>query len=117
MSNVAETMQLLSYALIMIGVLAFMVSMVVQVIKEMPGLAKIQTNAVALTVSLILCPVAVILACQYYKITVTWYHIFGAFISAFVVYLVATGGWERVREMWERTKYKKVNGKYNQKDN
>lgn len=106
--NMENLMQYISYALMAVGVLAFVVSMVVQVIKEMPGLAKIQTNVVALVVSLILCPVAVIVACQYFKIKMIWYYIVAAFIAAFIVYLVATGGWERVREMWERTRYKNV---------
>lgn len=104
--NVTELMQYLSYALMAIGVLAFVVSMVVQVIKEMPVLKNIQTNAVALAASMILCPVAVIIACQYFKIIITWYYIFASFIAAFIVYLVSTGGWERVKEMWDRTKYK-----------
>ncbi len=106
MEDVRVLMQYLSYALMAIGVLAFVVSMVVQVIKEMPKLAEIPTNAVALVVSLILCPVAVIVACQYFKIVITWYYVFASFIAAFIVYLVSTGGWERVREMWDRTLYK-----------
>ena len=106
MEDVKILMQYLSYALMAIGVLAFVVSMVVQVIKEMPGLAEIPTNAVALAVALILCPVAVIVACQYFKIVITWYYVFASFIAAFIVYLVSTGGWERVREMWDRTRYK-----------
>ena len=104
--NVTELMQYLSYALMVIGVLAFVTSMIVQVIKEMPVLKNIQTNAVALAVALILCPVAVIVACQYFNIVITWYYIFASFIAAFIVYLVSTGGWEKVKEMWERTKYK-----------
>lgn len=104
--NVTELMQYLSYALMAIGILAFVVSMIVQVIKEMPVLKNIQTNAVALAASMILCPVAVIIACQYFKIVITWYYIFASFIAAFIVYLVSTGGWERVKEMWDRTKYK-----------
>lgn len=52
---------------------------------------------VALTVSLILCPLAVV---------IVWYYVFASFIAAFIVYLVVTGGWERVVEMWQRTKYK-----------
>ena len=82
-------------------------SAITQVIKEMPYLKKIQTNAVALAVSLIICPVAVIVACQYFDIIITWYYIFASFIAAFIVYLVSTGGWERVTEMWNRTKYNK----------
>lgn len=101
-------LQYVTYMLAAIGVLAFFVSLVTQVIKEMPGLRKIQTNAVALVVSLILCPLAVVIACQYFKIVIVWYYVFASFLAAFVVYLVSTGGWEKVAEMWNRTKYKKI---------
>ena len=105
--NMELLMQYVTYALMMIGVLAFAVSMIVQVIKEMPYLVKLPTNAVALAVSLILCPLAVIIACQYFKIVIVWYYVFASFVAAFIVYLVATGGWERVHDMWNKTKYKK----------
>lgn len=103
--NMEILMQYVTYALMAIGALAFLVSIITQVIKEMPFLKQIQTNAVALAVSLILCPVALIVACQYFKIVIVWYYVFASFIAAFIVYLVSTGGWERVHEMWERTKY------------
>ncbi|MCI8940312.1 MAG: ribonuclease [Dorea sp.] len=99
--------QFVTYMLGAVGALAFMVSMITQVIKEMPGFKRVQTNAVALGVSLVLCPAAVVVACQYFKIVIVWYYVFASFLAAFVVYLVSTGGWERVAEMWERTKYKK----------
>ena len=99
--------QFVTYMLGAVGALAFFVSMITQVIKEMPGLKRVQTNAVALGVSLVLCPAAVVIACQYFKIVIVWYYIFASFLAAFVVYLVSTGGWERVAEMWERTKYKR----------
>lgn len=81
-----------------VGVLAFLVAVIVQVIKELPWLKRIPTSVVALTVSLLLCPLAVV---------IVWYYVFASFIAAFIVYLVATGGWERVAEMWDRTKYKR----------
>lgn len=99
--------QYVTYALTAVGVMAFIVSIITQVIKEMPLLKKIQTNVVALAVSLILCPITTIIACQYFKIVVEWYYVFASFIAAFIVYLVSTGGWERVSEMWSRTKYNK----------
>lgn len=105
--NIEILMQYMSYILAGIGVLAFMVSVIVQVIKEMPGLKKIQTNAVALATALILTPVSVIVLCTYYTVVIEWYYIFASFIAAFIVYLVSTGGWERVTEMWNRNKYKK----------
>lgn len=107
--NMEMLLQYVSFMLAAVGVLAFFVSGVTQVIKEMPGLRRLQTNAVALAASLILCPMAVLIVCQYYKLVIEWYYIFASFLAAFIVYLVSTGGWERVTEMWSRTKYKKYN--------
>ena len=53
--NINAMMQYVTYGLALIGALAFLVSIVVQVIKEMPGLNKIPTSIVALATSLILC--------------------------------------------------------------
>ena len=104
--NTEILMQYITYALIAIGALAFLTSIITQVIKEMPGLKNIQTNAVALVIALILCPVAVVILCIYLQIKIVWYYIVGAVIAAFIVYQVATGGWEKVSEMWNRTRYK-----------
>lgn len=104
-------MQYITYALIAIGALAFLVSVITQVIKEMPGLKNIQTNAVALALSVVLCVLSVVILCIYFNITMIWYYIVGSVILAFIVYLVATGGWEKVSEMWNRTKYKNQEGK------
>lgn len=105
--NMEVFLQYVTYALMAVGVLAFIVSVITQVIKEMPYLKNIQTNAVAMVVSLIVCPVAVIIACQYFKIVILWYYVFASFIAAFIVYLVSTGGWEKITEIWNRSKYKK----------
>ncbi len=105
--NMEIFMQYATYTLMAIGGLAFIVSVIVQVIKEQPWLQQIQTSVVALTVSMILCPLAVVIACQYFRIAVIWYYLVASLIAAFIVYLVATGGWERVTGIWERTKYNK----------
>lgn len=104
--NMEILMQYATYALAGVGILAFFVSVIVQVIKEMPVLKKIQTNVVALAVSLILTPVAVVILCIYYGIAIEWYYVFASFLAAFIVYLVSTGGWERITEIWSRSKYK-----------
>lgn len=103
--NMELLIQYMTYILAVIGGLAFLVAVVVQVIKELPWLMKIQTSVVALAVSMLLCPLAVVIACQYFKIVIVWYYMFTSFIAAFVVYLVATGGWERIADIWQRTKY------------
>ena len=109
--DVKVLMQYVTYGLALIGGLAFLVSIIVQVIKELPGLKNIPTSIVALAASLILCPVALIVLCTYMKIVIMGYYVFASFLAAFVVYLVATGGWEKIKEIWDRTKYKDSEGK------
>lgn len=108
--NINTITQYVTYALALIGILAFIVSAIVQVIKDLPGLKNIQTSIVALVSSMILCPLALMVMCTYYKAAVTWYYIAESVIAAFIVYLVATGGWEKVKEIWDRTKYKDSEG-------
>lgn len=105
--NVQFLMEAVTYVLMAIGLTAFVVSIITQAIKDMPFLTKVPTSVVVLILSLILCPVEVIVLCQYFKIMIEWYYIFASFIASFIVYLVSTGGWERVTELWNRTKYKK----------
>lgn len=108
--NINTITQYVTYTLALIGILAFIVSAIVQVIKDLPGLKNIQTSIVALVSSMILCPLALMVMCTYYKAAVTWYYIAASVIAAFIVYLVATGGWEKVKEIWDRTKYKDSEG-------
>ena len=99
--------QYLTLGLGAIGALAFVVSVITQTLKDLPFLKEVQTNVVALSVSLIVCISSIIAICQYYRIVITWYYLFVALVTAFIVYLVSTGGWEKVSKMWNRTKYSK----------
>ena len=81
--DINTVMQYVTFGMALLGVLAFMVSIVVQVIKEMPFLAKIPTSAVALITSMVLCPVALVVLCTYFKITITWYYVFASFYGCF----------------------------------
>ena len=91
--DVNVMMQYLSYLMIAIGVMAFIVSVVTQVIKSWPGLGSLPTSAVVIVLSLALCPAAFL-------------AVFACMVAAFVVALVSMDGWERIREIWERTGYK-----------
>ncbi|WP_270396361.1 ribonuclease, partial [Mediterraneibacter massiliensis] len=65
-------MQYATMVLVAIGVLAFLTSIITQVIKEMPGLANIQTNAVALVISVMMTVLAVVILCIVFKIQLLW---------------------------------------------
>lgn len=105
--NMELLMRYVTFAMMAVGVLAFLTALITQVIKELPGLRNIQTNVVAFVTALILSILAVATACIYYNIALFWYYIVAAVIASFIVYLVATGGWERVAEIWRRTRWEK----------
>ena len=104
--NMNEIMQYPLYLLTAIGVMAFIVSVITQVIKSWPGLEKLPTAAVVIVLSLILCPAAFMALMAWQKQPITWYMVFACMIAAFVVALVAMDGWERIKEIRERTTYK-----------
>ncbi len=99
-------LECVSYLLIAIGVMAFLVSTITQVIKSWPGLSKLPTSAVVIVLSLVLCPTAFVAVMDWLKLSITWYMIFACILVAFAVALIAMDGWERLREIWNRTGYK-----------
>lgn len=101
--------QYASYLLIAIGVMAFLVSVITQVIKAWPGLDKLPTSAVVIVLSLLLCPSCLVALMRWQKLPIEGYMIFACIISAFIVALVAMGGWEKTVEIWNRTRYPNKN--------
>ena len=108
--DINTVMQYGSYLLIAIGVMAFIVSAITQVIKSWPGLDKLPTSAVVIVLSLVLCPLTLVMIIAYLNQPMVWYMIVACVIVAFLVALVAMGGWEKISEIWQRTKYKKGGG-------
>lgn len=105
--DVNTIMQYVSYLLIAIGIMAFLVSGITQVIKSWPGLDKLPTSAVVIVLSMVLCPLVFVMVMSYLEQAIIWYMIVACIIVAFLVALVAMGGWEKVSEIWSRTKYNK----------
>lgn len=104
----SDILQLLSTALTILGVLAFATSVIVQAIKDISGLKGFPTQLVTLVVAEIITTMSLLAGCAYYSIYVVWYYIFGAIITGFFVFIIATGGWDKLNDIWQRTKF---NGK------
>lgn len=74
--EVQNLIQYVSYLLIAIGIMAFLVSAITQVIKSWPGLDSLPTSVVVIVLSLILCPVIFIALMSYLKQPIEWYMLF-----------------------------------------
>lgn len=99
-------MQYASYVFMAIGMMAFLVSAVTQIIKELPVFKEIPTAVLVFALAMILCPSSFLAMMAWMEHPVEWYMIFACMMAAFIVALVALDGWERVKNIWDRTKYK-----------
>lgn len=88
--------------LAVIGALAFIVSVITQVIKGIGIFSKVPTDIVVFVLSIGITVVAFIAYMQYIQMAILWYMILAAVIAGFVVAFVAMYGWEKLSELWKR---------------
>ena len=83
-----------------IGVMAFIVSVVTEVLKRWEWFDKRVPTALAVIIlSLILCPACMLGLAAYCGAVISWFMVFASFMAAFIVALVSMDGWERVTEI------------------
>lgn len=86
-----------------IGVMAFIVSVITEVLKKWTWFdTKVPTALTVIILSLILCPVSMLGLASYYGAVIEWFMVFASFITAFLVAMVSMDGWERVTELAQR---------------
>lgn len=94
-----------------IGILAFTVSIVVQVFKGVSVLKKIPTDILVFVLSIGLTVTAFVAYMQYVQQTILWYMIIASILAGLLVAFVAMYGWEKVSELWKRFYRVNVEGK------
>ncbi len=94
-----------------IGLLAFTVSIIVQVFKGVSFLKKIPTDILVFALSIGLTVTAFVAYMQYIQQTILWYMILAAILAGLLVACVAMYGWEKVSELWKRFYKGNVEGK------
>lgn len=97
--------QWVSIFCVVIGALAFVVSVIVQTIKELPYLKDIPTACVVLVLSILLSLVSLEAYLSYFKDARMWYYYVGAIILGFFIALVTTSGWDKLKELVTHTKW------------
>lgn len=88
--------------LAVIGVLAFIVSVITQVIKGIGIFNKVPTDIVVFVLSIGITVVAFIAYMQYIQMAILWYMILASIVAGFVVAFVAMYGWEKLSDLWKR---------------
>lgn len=101
-----EIMQVLitnmTIVLAIIGALAFMVSVITQVIKGIGVFNKVPTDIVVFILSIGITVATFVAYMQYIHMTILWYMIIAAIMAGFVVAFVSMYGWEKLSELWKR---------------
>ncbi|MEF2919696.1 MAG: ribonuclease [Acutalibacteraceae bacterium] len=88
-----------SIIIFIIGVLAFVVSVITQVTKEISFLAKIPTSLQVVVLSIALTTASCIAYAQYTYMQLHWYMIAASIVAGFFVAFVAMFGWEKISEI------------------
>lgn len=101
--NILETlMSNITIILAVIGAIAFIVSVITQVIKGVGVFAKTPTDGLVLVLSIGITVAAFVAYMQYVHMTILWYMVLAAIMAGFVVAFVAMYGWEKLSELWKR---------------
>jgi hypothetical protein len=87
-----------------VGILAFLVSVITEVTKNLGFLKRIPTDTQVIFVAILLCQVAYFAYTSYFSVEIQWYYIAGNFIAAFIVAFVAMYGWEKLTKLYDRFK-------------
>ena len=99
---ISLTVESLSQLMVAIGVLAFVVSVITEVIKGIGVFKKIPTDIVVIILSMVLTVVAFFAYAQYASLVVAWYLVVAAIIGGFFVAFIAMYGWSKLKELWTR---------------
>lgn len=89
-----------------LSALAFVITIIVELTKELPLIKRIPTKLWTITISIIVCITAVIVYVAITAIKFQWYYIALTFLAAFIVAYIAMYGWKNTKELYDRFKNK-----------
>lgn len=94
----------ISLLFLAIGILAFAVSIITELFKNVSFLKNIPTDLLVLVLSVGLTVAAFVAYMQYIQQTILWYMILAAILAGLLVAYVAMFGWEKTVELFKRFK-------------
>lgn len=99
---ISITAEAVSQLIVAVGVLAFIVSVITEVVKSVGVMKKVPTDIVVLALSMVLTVVAFLAYAQYTSVAIMWYWVVAALICGFFVAFIAMYGWSKLNELWVR---------------
>lgn len=88
--------------LLLIGGLAFLVTVITEVTKDIGVLKRIPTDIQVLTLSVLLSVLSYFVYISYSQGKIIWYFIVASVVLGFLVSYVAMYGWNKFYELWQR---------------
>ena len=101
-----EITTIITVLLSVAGILAFIISVITQLTKEISFLNKIPTSLQVIVTSLVLCLLTYFGYSAYVGISIEWYYVVGTIIGSFIVSYISMCGWEKASEIYDSFKYK-----------
>lgn len=93
-----------SILITLLGILAFLTSVIVQVVKDLPWTTDVPTDVVVLIIAVFLTFSAGIAAAQIYTVSTKWYIVVALIVLSFCVSFIASHGWSKFGELYDRFK-------------
>lgn len=85
-----------------IGVIAFIVSAIVEITKKLKPFSLMPTQLWCMIVSVVVCVAGYFGYCAYAGIKAVWYFAVAAVIVSFIVAYIAMYGWDTLKELYDR---------------
>ena len=79
-----------------------MVSLITELLKDMPGIKKMPTKAFVILVSLVVTVAALLIYAAYVNAVLLWYYVALAVFAAFIVAYIAMYGWDTLKELKDK---------------
>lgn len=93
-----------TYGFGIVGILAMLVSLITELVKDLGVFKRVPTDALVLVLSIVLTVLAYFVGATYLALSVVWYEVVVAVFGGFIVAYVAMYGWSKLTDLTNRFK-------------
>lgn len=96
--------ELIATGMAVLGILAFVVSVITELVKNVGKLWEIPTDAVVIVLSVVLSVLTFFGYNTYAARAFIWYELVATIIAGFIVAFISMYGWDKLTELYDRFK-------------